>query len=434
MVNDSPQSNKLHLATDCIYPLWPSVLKAEAPQEVSDPFIYWWLAQFEPLCEQLEQAFMAILHSPHSHLVTISNKPKTSGALKKHDNFRTDIKSGSYNRCYQLAQQVLSFDTVENRFIKMVLISTVEKLDSFLEIGKRYEAADEERKLPALFYQKLSQWMGPLEFIRDHSMFKEVGVFGGLEQESMVLQQRSGYDLVFRQWHLWSLYLDVLGAQSSIVIESVEELYQVWCFLQLKKMIMELGFIEIDSPDHGLTFKDFQLRTLDGFCGGFGFVDNNGVKVRLTHEPVFQLQTNPQEVDHLANPHILMEVQHHDGSLAYWLFNISYEANLEDEFAREYCVMQLNRQREALKQINRHHVPEVNDEHWVILLHPQCHEVQSTANFEDNPFYSTIIEQGVGAFPFMPKPIAEQHWLELWLTERLKQMMTEPKTPKFADA
>ncbi|MBK8675991.1 MAG: DUF2357 domain-containing protein [Cellvibrionales bacterium] len=76
------------------------------------------------------------------------------------------------------------------------------------------------------------------------SFFREVGDFNGMSRESLVLHQKAGYSGVYRIWQQLKLYLDTLGAASSISMKTVADLYEVWCLLEILRMLIELGFEE----------------------------------------------------------------------------------------------------------------------------------------------------------------------------------------------
>ena len=40
------------------------------------------------------------------------------------------------------------------------------------------------------------------------------------------------------------LYLDLFGSHAAISMKSVAELYEVWCLLEVRRLLLTLGFIE----------------------------------------------------------------------------------------------------------------------------------------------------------------------------------------------
>ena len=114
-----------------------------------------------------------------------------------------------------------------------------------------------------------------------------------MEKISLVLQQKPGYSTVFHIWQELRFYLQALSHQSFIAHKSLSELYEVWCFLAIRRLLVEeLGFEEISSHKAKLMLSD-QLDFLmkDGMYGAFHFERADGLKIKLAHEPIFHQKT-----------------------------------------------------------------------------------------------------------------------------------------------
>lgn len=416
-------------AIEYFYPMWPQVLSNEVQHQshssLLSAFCYLWLSEFEQLRDKIDYAFVQVLNEPHSLLVGLNDDESATAAVSRpRHGFRTDIKSGTFNRRLQSAQKVLSLDTPENRFVKMVLSTVIEKLQSFTAVANQYQQSEPKVPLPDYFEQRLSMWLRPLERLADHSLFSEVGVFSGLEKHSTVLQQRKGYEAIFRHWHLLSLYLDVLGALSSIKIQSVEHLYEVWCFLELKKMVTELGFIEQQASKQTLNALDFQLQVEKGFCGSFNFTRDDGIHIRLAHENVFEFQAKSLIDKQQVTPTILLEARYDDGELLHWLFDVSAERDFNDEQVYGHSLDKMQQHLQSLKQIYTHTVKSDRADYGVFVLYPQLFMQQRNNNASANPFYDNIVKHHVGAFPMLPKltldddEVVDNNWLCQWLFGR----------------
>lgn len=416
-------------AIEYFYPLWSEVLSNEGQHQdhgsLLSAFCYLWLSEFEKLRDRFDYAVVQVLNEPHSLLVGLHEEESaTEEAMRPRHGFRTDIKSGSFNRRLQSAQKILSLDTPENRFVKMVLNTVIEKLQSFSQVANLYQQSSPKVPIPDYFEQRLSMWLRPLERLAEHSLFSEVGVFAGLEQHSTVLQQRKGYESIFRHWHLLSLYLDVLGAIASIKIQSIEHLYEVWCFLELKKMVTELGFIELPASKQTLSALDFQLQIDKGFSGSFNFIRDDGIRIRLAHENVFEFQSKSLMDKQQVTPTILLEARYDDGELLHWLFDVSAERDFNDEQVYEHSLGKMQQHLASLKKIYTHPVHSNRADYGVFVLYPQLFMQQRNTNASANPFYDSIVKNHVGAFPMLPKlfldddEVVDNNWLFQWLFGR----------------
>lgn len=404
------------------YPLWRFALAEKTQQDAGNKktkqqmFPLLWLAQFEALWSEYEKGVRLIINSPHNrlkpytkHIKADNLKGKVSPRLA--EKVAETFHSGSYDRRFTVKQKILSTDTPENRFIKMTLEHANHNLGKLLQAAWRYEAKKDKNRLSDAFFERLSKWQKNIETYFRTPIFKEIGHFDGLLKDSLVLHQKTGYANVYRVWQQLKLYLDVLGKQSSISMKSISELYEVWCFLEIRQQILELGFVETKSQKVLLKTQGLEYATESGFRGAFCFQRSDGVSIRLAHEPRFTKITKyikswitPQQ------PDILLEVQFTTGERIVWLFDAKYRIESDDrnitaqDMAPDDAINQMHRYRDAL--IQDHH-----DENGIIyparpvfgayILYPG-YMGQRKENAHENPYYEAINHIGIGAFPLLP--------------------------------
>ncbi|MFT4928873.1 MAG: hypothetical protein ACI8WB_004993 [Phenylobacterium sp.] len=424
----------MYRAIDRHYPLWRFALAQTTEQgfdrseQSNSSFPLLWLAQFESLHHSLVKAIKLIVNSPHSRLLSDTH------ALRAHrlkgqvpprlaEQVRENLRQGFSDRHYRVQQKKLSVDTPENRFIKMVLQRAHDNLARFAVMAKRQ--ASGQQKLSAAFYQQLNAWQQGLDKYRNHALFKEVGQFHGLSKESLVLQQRSGYANVYRIWQLLSRYLEVLGDEASISTKSVAELYEVWCFLHIKQLILGLGFVEVANDNAPLVSRGLELRTEDGFRGAFEFRRDDGIHIRLAHEPMFDQQTHPVHSSITRQkPDILLEANFDNGDSLLWLFDAKYrlaKKTVEDSRDRVPgdAINQMHRYRDALLHLYKepHHRQLSRPVFGGFALYPGLFAGQNAANTADNPYFDSI-QLGIGAFPLLPSQQQADNWLNVFLTDK----------------
>lgn len=242
---------------DNTYPLWRFNIAAKTEQNASKrergDFPLLWLANFTELREKFEAGLKVIASSPHSRLQKKTNfsKPeRMKGRInnKLLEQIKEDFANTTYTNYYKIDKKFLSVDTPENRYIKMIIGVCKSKLISIynslvLENDKR-----SEERLSQEFLDEIYNWQAPLLKMERQSFFKDVGDFNGLVKESLVLQQKTGYSTVYKVWQELHYYLNAFSSQSLISMRSVSEIYEIWCFLQLRRILVEeLAFIEIRS-------------------------------------------------------------------------------------------------------------------------------------------------------------------------------------------
>ncbi|QDK97037.1 DUF2357 domain-containing protein [Acinetobacter tandoii] len=441
----------MYEAIDRVFPLWRFSLVNKTEQNVGKGqnrghFPLMWLANFAQLRERFEQGLKVIAQAPHSRLQTHSSYIKADrvkGKIKYRTGLRIkeNLLTGCLDKRYRIDTKKLSVDTPENRLIKLVIITCKKSLLIFENALRVSNQKLERQRLSDAFLDELHQWQQPLQKILAHTFFKDVGPFTGLSKESLVLQQKTGYSTVYRVWQDLKFYLDIFGNISNISMKSVAEIYEVWCFLTLKNILLdELKFEEITTTKNILelnTFFEYQLK--DGFAGAFEFKRIDGVKARLAHEPKFTKKgvkirsfLVPQE------PDILLEIELPTGQKFIWIFDAKYriktqQNRFDDEninsvdYVPDDAINQMHRYRDALVRLTAENTSKSNlysksrPVFGAFALYPGYFDQENTSN----PYKDAISETGVGAFALLPNSIGSKATGSQWLKEYLIENIGE---------
>lgn len=441
----------MYQAIDQVFPLWRFSLVNKTEQNVGKGkdrghFPLMWLRNFAQLRERFEQGLKVIAQAPHSRLQThqsfikadrLKGKIKHSTGLK----IKEDMLNGYFDKRYKIEIKKLSVDTPENRFIKSVIITCKNNLATFEKSLRASNKKLDNQRISGAFLDELHQWQQPLQKVLAHTFFKDVGSFSGLKKESLVLQQKTGYTAVYRVWQDLKFYLDVFGNISSISMKSVAEIYEVWCFLTIKNILLdELKFKEFNKTLNILKLNDFfEYQLKDGFAGAFEFKRIDGVKARLVHEPKFTKKgvkirsfLVPQE------PDILLEIELPTGQKFIWIFDAKYriktqQNRFDDEninsvdYAPDDAINQMHRYRDALVRLTAENTSKSNlysksrPVFGAFALYPGYFDQVNTSN----PYKDAISETGVGAFALLPNTIGSEVNGSQWLKEYLMENIGE---------
>jgi len=438
----------MYQAIDKVYPLWRFSLVEKTEQDAAisqqrGHFPLMWLANFAALRERFEQGLKVICAAPHSRLqpmVANIKAAKLKGRLphKLAEKVKQDFANGQYDKRYAVEKKQLSVDTPENRFIKMAVSKSKRQLAEFEQKLRQSNQAPERQRLSDSFLNELHGWQQPLQKVLGQSFLKEVGAYTGLNRESLVLQQKTGYSAVYRIWQELKFYLDVFGNQSSISMKSVAEIYEVWCFLCLKQILeQDLGFELVENGATKLAQNDFfEYQLKDGFAGAFRFKRSDGVTARLAHEPKFTKKGQSIR-SYLVNqePDIVLEVtlpkspdltkaDSSEEKQFIWLFDAKYRIKTEknrfddsneDIESKDYvpddAINQMHRYRDALIRLSEPHdskspssgnvgqpAKKSRPVFGAFALYPGFFD-QATS---PNPYAAAIEEVGIGAFALLP--------------------------------
>ncbi|POR00269.1 hypothetical protein AU468_09775 [Alkalispirochaeta sphaeroplastigenens] len=428
---------------DAQYPLWRFALAEQTDQEFDrsssqhQSFPLLWLAQFESLQNQLQEGVRHVIRSPHSRLVSVSRRvsaEKLKGRVADclAERVRNDLASRKASQRYEVARKKLSVDTPENQFIKMVLEQSRDNLARIIDLARRADNAPDRNRLSPTFFHTLNTWRQKIEKQLSNPLFREIGPYFGMNSESLVLHQKAGYSVVYRCWQKLKMYLAVLGRQAAISMKNVAELYEVWCFLEIRDLLLDLGFTEVTPNRVFVNQRGLEQIVRDGCFGAFAFTRSDGVKVRLAHEPVFRSNTKPIFALVTAQmPDILLEVEFPGDDRFIWLFDAKYriqEGDSINDYAPDDAINQMHRYRDALIYKHSQHgmLGHSRPVFGAYVLYPGRY-TQSEANSNLNPYHEALQKIGIGAFPLVPgQMINDRHAGNAWLRTFLKEKLGEP--------
>ena len=439
----------IHQDIDRFYPLWRFSFLQKTEQELApsrkphEAFELLWLAHFKSLREDLQQAVQRVCYAPHSRLLP-QTKSVRAERLRGRLSSRLEqvvsshLANAESHHYYQQSSRQLSVDTPENRFVKMVLRQSSLRLAQFKQRAQQYNQAPDQARLSTSFLTEIDAWRKPLQQLLNRPLFAEVGDYQGMNSESLVLHQKAGYAAVYRIWQQLKLYLDVFGNHASISVRSVADLYEVWCLLEIRNILFDLGFEEQSNQKAQLITKPFALEKSmqDGMGAAFVLHRHDGVTIRLAHEPTFTRLSENAKFGEIYStfttqkPDIFLEASFANGERVQWIFDAKYRLNLDNangDLAPEDAINQMHRYRDALIYINRANDGEMEKTRPILgafVLYPGCFDEENCVN----PYQKAIDEMAIGGFPLLPS--RNNHWLRQFLTARFGNANLHYNIPK----
>ena len=441
----------MYRAIDQTFPLWRFSLVEKTEQDAAKGmqrghFPLMWLANFGQLRARFEQGLKVISQAPHSRLqshVAHNKAAQLRGRIpyKLGAKVKEGLANGQQDRRYRVEKKNLSVDTPENRFIKMVVTRCKRQLSNFEQRLQRSNQAPDQQRFSATFLNEIHNWQHPLKKVLGQSFLTEVGRFSGHSCESLVLQQKTGYSVVYRVWQELKFYLDLFSNQSSLSMKSVAEIYEIWCFLTLKQILQnELGFDELTTSKGKLALNElFEYQLKDGFAGAFEFKRSDGVKARLAHEPKFT-KKGATIRSYLVNqePDIVLEITlpRPSHKRFIWLFDAKYRIKTDtnrfdqdiidtEDYVPDDAINQMHRYRDALIRITQDKEnPGAADAQksrpvfGAFALYPGFFNQDDSTN----PYSDAIHEIGIGAFALLPSTDTSCSG-HAWLLDFLKEQI-----------
>lgn len=437
MLNDL---NEINFSIDQIYPLWRFSFSQKTDHELEkskqahERFPLLWLALFQTLRMELLRNVRIVLNTPHSRLKATIRSVKLDrikGKLnpKLEASISNALKGFEWQKKYNLEVKKLSLNTPENQFVLMVLRDCRRALADFSHLAKRQNGTPENQHISDSFFEELRAWTSTLDSRIANPMFADVGQYKGMDRESLVLHQKPGYSGVYRVWLQLKEYLTVFGNHSAISVKSIAELYEVWCFLEIRRILLFLDFVEIENVNANLRMRGVEKELKDGMGAAFTFKRNDGLQIRLAHEPVYgkpKSQLNSiYSWSTVQKPDIVLQVSFPDGEKVHWIFDAKYRIDSNSstfgkDLVPEDAINQMHRYRDALIQVDQH-LPggSILSRPFIgaFVLFPGWYSDEEQNLSSSNPYAEAIETVGIGAFPTLPG--YKNGWLTNFLATQL---------------
>lgn len=227
-----------------------------------------WLQVFKQIVDNYIQAVRFILHQPHNKMQELEEyrraeriKGWTPRVAERFVNDRLNDEQKALRTYYRTERVESTTDTRENRFVKF----TIDRITERLQLLMKKLAEGTSKNEIDLLNEKFAE----LEVLRHNSFFKGIGLFDGFRQQSMVLQQRSGYSQVYRYWMMLQNGLDLIQGDTSVGVQPIWKLYELWCFLKVKQLVCKVLGIDPRNKEHIEKYihEDTQ-NAFDLFNGG----------------------------------------------------------------------------------------------------------------------------------------------------------------------
>ena len=224
---------------------------------------------------------------------------------------------------FRYEQMENTVNTRENRFVKYSLHVLGKKFrEVFSEVSGLSKDMDaEERK-------NLAEYTHTFRQLETSAFFQKVGEFEGFRQESTILQQRSGYSQIYKAWLMLKNSLDLVDGKTDIGMKKIWELYEIWCFLVMKRLIAKVLGLDLNDSEHVREDKSQMLNTMvKSEMTHVVEFDNkaNGDVVRLEYQHTdnrstkeFKTTTTEQRAD------IVVTIRKPDGFVLTYLYDAKY--------------------------------------------------------------------------------------------------------------
>lgn len=404
-----------------------------------------WLKLFQEVAEYYTTSIKIAIESPHQRLIEETQFLKADRIKKIQGKMEERIAQGikiKPEKRYPISKKKLTVDTPENRWLKFSLQRIQQRL------GKIQKTLAEDAKsygVSTTASMWLQNFQDQFRTYLSNPFFHDIGSYVDKGKESLVLQQRVGYSGAHKSWQVLQNNLRILeNPNAKIGLKDIAELYELWCLLQLREILVDLGFQETLSKNANTRIKGLEEVLAKGQRTVFELkLEASGIKIDLMHEPKINRRDKASGMHSyttLQKPDIWMEVTFPEPTLQrlVWIFDpkyrIKFEKDIWDEDDDTNASVQDLVPGDAIEQMHRYrdaiiHLEKKNDQpHFgprtrivvgAFALYPgHFNQNQTWKDDAVFPYANAIQEIGIGAFPLLPGE-GNSLWLKSFLLEQL---------------
>ena len=247
-----------------------------------------WMNLFEDIIDDYLKNIELILRRPHQNVRTYTTYAKVEKVKKWTPTLEDEYAENKQakqldNHWFELKESDNTVNTRENRFVKHTLTHIGKRLTKILnEVltnNRNDELSDDHRN-------RLLNYKERIHKLEHNPFFRTIGRFEGMNQDSMVLQSRAGYQQVYKDWIKLRRGIDLYNGASNIGTLQIWEIYELWCFIKMKRMVKQLLHIEKENPAYEKLVSEPAGSLLNPFSNS-----------RMEHVVTFNYPT-PDENDH----------------------------------------------------------------------------------------------------------------------------------------
>lgn len=403
-----------YLVLDFLKKTYTSFKSGNAP----NTDLIWWQV-FGGLYADFLHASKFILNKPNSRIIRQTKYVRadriqkwTSALEEEYSQFNSFP-----NKNYRSEYKTLSTNTSENRFFKHALLQSKKRYQKV----KKYILNKFEDKLTDEFKNELSEIEKELNVISINPFFRAIEEFKGVKQESLVLQKATGYSTIYKTWIMLNSGLRFLDGIQKIELKNIADLYQIWCFLEIKGILQKL--LNKAKPDKfnfiDIQFEDFVLKIERGVKSQVSFFNKNGEIIDLFHD--FSFDTSESQniksftVD--QRPDIVLRITKNDLKENYvltYLYDAKYRLASDEkegsaDLPTEDSINQMHRYRDAIYYVNKGKIKPEKEVIGAYILFPGSGEIEA---IKDLDYYKSIETVNIGAFPLRPNDYSTRTLLE----------------------
>ena len=372
--------------------------------------LIWWQI-FQSCFENITKACRQIINSPRRKLhdrVTYERQERLRWIERELENEYYEFKDDPHH-LYRTHELCHTNDTVENRFLKFVMRQTLQR---FTIVSQHIRNTIAKSKI---MESKLEEMGEELQRLVSHPFFRNIGIFKGFSQDSLVMKKSINYRTIYQKWIELMCGYELEEGINKLETKDIAMLYEIWCFLKVKNIVSELLGDKAVSQYKGKSLTPQFIRDLNwGTHSEVTFLrteDNVELASVMYNAPVREDDSritsaikDTTTFTTQQRPDIVLRLTKRQRDIQYtFLFDAKYrisDSHPDDmDIPPSEAIDQMHRYRDAIYYIEPTNQKPKREVIGGYVLFPGNY---TREELENSRYYNSIKAIGIGAFPLRP--------------------------------
>ena len=372
--------------------------------------LIWWQI-FQSCFENITKTCRQIINSPRRKLhdrVTYERQERLRWIERELENEYYEFKDDPHH-LYRTHELCHTNDTVENRFLKFVMRQTLQR---FTIVSQHIRNTIAKSKI---MESKLEEMGEELQRLVSHPFFRNIGIFKGFSQDSLVMKKSINYRTIYQKWIELQCGYELEEGINKLETKDIAMLYEIWCFLKVKNIVSELLGDKAVSQYKGKSLTPQFIRDLNwGTHSEVTFLrteDNVELASVMYNAPVREDDSritsaikDTTTFTTQQRPDIVLRLTKRQRDIQYtFLFDAKYrisDSRPDDmDIPPSEAIDQMHRYRDAIYYIEPTNQKPKREVIGGYVLFPGNY---TREELENSRYYNSIKAIGIGAFPLRP--------------------------------
>lgn len=320
----------------------------------------------------------------------------------------------------ETTKKQMTFDTLENQFVKHILLSTINRLEGLKEKYRRpyLEVTSKNTAEDPKIVNDIDRMTGTIRQKINGSFLRSVNRWNATRSLSLVFAMAPGYRELYQNYMRLNMGLRLSGELFHIPMKDTALLYEYWCYIKLNRLIYNRrkpdGSRKYPVKEGNLFKYNDSGLTVDLKKGKEGSKIRyrdlcNGEEVLLSYNPSYKRgSVIAQKPDNVVS----ITKNGRDDRFSY-VFDAKYRldgTNPDSVYAKMYggpgpvesTINTMHRYRDAIMVRGNTNDPDsgfVREMFGAYVLFPYADE---KGIYKNHPFYKSIDMVNIGGLPFLP--------------------------------